>query len=377
MPRILLLLIACLWNVTPLSAQYGQIDRHARRAPDSLSQNLPALARYLSAGAENETELARGIYTWVTRYLSYDQKASRQDERINESIRDIIQRRKGLCMDYALLYQALCRYAGLPCAKVDGYAAPRLTEGRRLPDKPDHAWNAVRADGQWRLVDATWSEVQDESHEAYGTTYFFTPPKIFILTHLPEQPMWQLLPCPISAQAFARPAQRIESELLRGDSCMAYPDSIAAFMALPPAEHLLASARASYATHPTPYTRRQWGAALFDRAALLDRRTEALPYPDSATAIIRLRATAIEDCERALALFQPEDWQRQLYAQLLLNHAIARYQLPARHPDAADGPMAIALLEKAKAQLLQLPETDYYRNYALPQCERLLEQLGD
>ncbi|MEQ8704330.1 MAG: transglutaminase domain-containing protein [Phaeodactylibacter sp.] len=371
----LILALSALPSILP--AQYATVDRYARQAPDSLSQNLPALAAYLSAPAQSETETARAIYTWVTGYLQYDHQAERQDKRINQNLRDILIRRKGLCMDYALLYQAICRYAGLQCEKIDGYAAPRLMEGRQMPEKADHSWNAVRINGQWQLLDATWNEVQDEAHLLYGTSYFFTPPEVFVLTHLPEQPMWQLLPCPVSTEAFAGSHTLLYQQAAQQDSCWSPTDSIAATLRLPPADRRVAMARQSHHFHPTPYTQRQWSAALFDRAVALDEQTESLPYPDSAGSIVQLRQQALADCQQALPLTEPQNWQRELYAQLLMNQAIARYQLPGGHPLSNDADATVDLLQTAREQLLLLPENGYFRKYAMRQCTQLLEQLSD
>jgi hypothetical protein len=373
---VFFMILAWMISTTCLPAQYASIDRYARQAPDSLSQNLPALAAYFSVEAQNETEIARAIYTWTAHYLQYDNQAEQQGKRINQNLRDVLTRRKGLCMDYALLYEALCQYADLKCQKIDGYAAPRLTEGRKVPEKADHSWNAVWADGQWHLLDATWNEVPDESHQVYSTSYFFTPPSIFILTHLPEQPMWQLLPCPVSVEAFSKIHTVLYQQVTRQDSCFSYTDSIFALLSLPPADRRVALAQQSYQFHTTPYTRRQWAAALFDRAVALDQQTEDLPYPDSASTIVQLRQEALNNCRKALPVAEPQDWQRELYAQLLINQAIGRYQLPGEHNLSADTATTIALLKTAKEQLDLLPETSYFRNYALQQYAQLMEQLS-
>ena len=64
-------------------------------------------------------------------------------------------------MDYARLFKALCGYGGLRCEIVDGYAKTKLHE-EKLPPEANHSWNAVYADGQWRLLDATWAGTADE-----------------------------------------------------------------------------------------------------------------------------------------------------------------------------------------------------------------------
>lgn len=50
----------------------------------------------------------------------------------------------GVCQDYAELFQAMCVQSGIPCQLVSG--------------APDHAWNRVYVDGEWRYMDVTWDD---------------------------------------------------------------------------------------------------------------------------------------------------------------------------------------------------------------------------
>ncbi|HEY5949877.1 MAG TPA: hypothetical protein VIV40_30495, partial [Kofleriaceae bacterium] len=64
-----------------------------------------------------------------------------------------------------------------------------------------HAWNAVKLDGQWYLIDTTWDDPTKGSND---TTYLFVPPKLMAFDHYPEDPNWQLLPKPMSLGDFVR-----------------------------------------------------------------------------------------------------------------------------------------------------------------------------
>ena len=61
---------------------------------------------------------------------------------------------------YATAYAVLARFAGLECAVVEGFVKGfRYEPGDSVRDASgslliNHAWNAVRVDGQWRLLDA-------------------------------------------------------------------------------------------------------------------------------------------------------------------------------------------------------------------------------
>ena len=359
-----------------LSAQYRAIDRHAAKAPDSLSRNLPALVDYLCEPAQTETEKARSLYTWILQNLTYDDAASEQQRRINRSIGDILQRRRGICFDYSKLYEAMCRQAGLKCWSVSGYSRPKLEAPGPIPS-PNHSWNAIRLDGQWKLLDPTWADAnsQDELMARYGADYFLTPPSLFVFNHLPAVPMWQLLDCPLDSTWFF-----LGAESLRIDTIMAsfaFRDSIESFFRLPEAEQRLWEANATYRFYPTNANREQWAQALIDFAVELDKGTEALQTTDSLEALIGLQAEMLHYCEQAAALTALRDWQIEFFAGLLLNQAVAYNQRPNRSKSRS---LELNNLQTAKGFLLRarewldmLPTDNYYRQYAEKRCVEYLE----
>ncbi|TXB67615.1 hypothetical protein FRY97_04270 [Phaeodactylibacter luteus] len=365
---LFVLLLLCSWSNS--NAQYRAIDRHARNAPDSLRFDLPALAEWLTATADSETGKARALYTWTSHFLSYDEQASREGRRINNSIRDILKRQRGLCMDYALLFQALAHYAGLHCAVVDGYALPALQPPRALPSAPDHSWNAVWADGQWQLLDATWASADDALQQQFGTDYFFTPPAIFLLSHVPAAPLWQLLPCPLPIEAFSLPIDELLPKAQATAHCLPLsPDSL---LRMSKGQRQIYLAREAADFHPTPENKRQLAQALADEAGRIDDAIESTQLEHA----LAQQDTILTLLSEAKALSPPLlNWQAQLYARTLINQTVGCYQLPegaVRHISAKE---AIKRLENARQFLEDLPEEDLYRRYALPQCKRMIEQL--
>jgi hypothetical protein len=60
----------------------------------------------------------------------------------------------------------------------------------------DHAWNAVRLEGTWHLVESTWGagSVEFRNYVAdYRPAWFDMDPRLFALNHMPEDPRWLLL----------------------------------------------------------------------------------------------------------------------------------------------------------------------------------------
>ncbi|NEG56025.1 transglutaminase domain-containing protein [Bifidobacterium platyrrhinorum] len=65
---------------------------------------------------------------------------------------------KGVCMSYAYAYQALAKAAGLDT---------RVVTGSVSGTKAGHAWNYVKIDGAWLLIDPTWDDAGDTADDRY------------------------------------------------------------------------------------------------------------------------------------------------------------------------------------------------------------------
>jgi hypothetical protein len=111
-----------------------------------------------------------------------------------------------VCSGYANLFAALCKQAGVRAARVTGRARGYGSRAGQLGPESGHAWNAVRLEGKWWLLDATWGagSVGDRQFvKRFSEHYFLTPPERLIFTHLPGEARWQLLARPLTAEEFA------------------------------------------------------------------------------------------------------------------------------------------------------------------------------
>ena len=85
---------------------------------------------------------------------------------------------------------------------IVGYSKGQSYDVNVKPQKEDHEWNAVKIDGNWCLIDATWdidnTEILDNNYY-----YLCTPPKCFVRDHLPQRNnSLQFLKEPISLETF-------------------------------------------------------------------------------------------------------------------------------------------------------------------------------
>lgn len=188
-------------------SKYDAADRHALHAPPEASRSIPALAKYLTDPFSRDDEKARVIFRWVAENIDYDVKGFFSGKIDRESSGDILKSRKAVCEGYSGLFEQLARAAGLEVVSISGYAKGYgYSSGGKIPDRTNHAWNAVKIGGAWKLLDCTWGAGhvgdQREYVRKFTPHYFFTPPSEFIYDHFPEDPRWQLLEKPVTRDEF-------------------------------------------------------------------------------------------------------------------------------------------------------------------------------
>lgn len=183
--------------------RFAAVDAHARAAPASSAMSGEELALYLQQGTRDEREKARAAFTWIAHNIVYD--VSLRGQRTNALT--VLRERRATCSGYAKLFSALAQEMGLEAEVISGHCKGRGYKlGEGLDISQGHAWNAVKIDGVWRLVDCTWGAGYLDDGEQFvrrfNDHYFLTPPEAFVWDHLPFGPAWQLLETPISPEDY-------------------------------------------------------------------------------------------------------------------------------------------------------------------------------
>lgn len=188
-------------------SRYAAIDRHALNAPASVTKSIKTLSSYLTKPFSTDEEKARAIFRWIANNISYDVKGYFSGDYSSTQSGDVLESRSSVCAGYSSLFEALGKEAGLEVASIDGYAKGFAYEpGDKIPSETNHAWNAIKINGEWKLVDCTWGAGSvDYDHsfkKEFEPYYFFTKPEEFIYRHLPTDEHWQLLKKPVSQREF-------------------------------------------------------------------------------------------------------------------------------------------------------------------------------
>ena len=105
----------------------------------------------------------------------------------------VLKYRKGVCEGFSLLMNKFCESSSIMSNMVVGYTK---NESDEVTQNILHAWNAIKLDTTWFVLDITWSNgyvnYNNQYIKKFSDHYFFTSPSEFLKDHLPLDPMWQL-----------------------------------------------------------------------------------------------------------------------------------------------------------------------------------------
>lgn len=181
-----------------------QVSPLIAEMPTAAETSIDAVAAYIAAGERDPYRRAKAIYDYVTTRIRYDVPALQTRTILSpQDAETVFRQHLGVCAGYANLFKALAERLELPTAFVVGDSRSATGEIAGI----SHAWNAVRINQKWYLLDATWGSgyvEQGQFKPRYTSAYLLTPPSVFAMDHLPEDPQWQLRSPPLDRGEFAR-----------------------------------------------------------------------------------------------------------------------------------------------------------------------------
>ncbi|MTK53403.1 transglutaminase domain-containing protein [Paludibacter sp.] len=226
-----------------LSAQaqndYSSVDKIALQLAEADSHKTDDIARYINTHFNTPDDKAWAIFCWITHNIAYDVEnmyKANLYQNTNEIVERTLNTRKGICMSYTELFNAIAAKTGLKAFAVQGY-----TKQNNKVDILPHAWNAVLIGSEWYLIDATWGAgyIQNGKfvrHIENGN--FKANPHQLINTHIPFDPLWQMLDYTVTNQDFydgkTGPANK---------KTFNYKDSLSEYQTLPESKQLSDAAR--------------------------------------------------------------------------------------------------------------------------------------
>ncbi|WP_320052890.1 transglutaminase domain-containing protein [uncultured Acetobacteroides sp.] len=223
------ILAIVLVSLSGFAQSYRKVDRFVHSALAANTGNVDSLSAQIAGSFSRESDRLRAAYGWICSNIEYDveRMANPISYRGDSAVRVTLAKRKAICSGYADLFIGICRQLDIKAYYVSGYTK----QDGGIVDQ-SHAWVAVRlSNGQWKLFDPTWGASTWQGGELVkrlSYEYFMREPADFIKTHMPFDPMWQLLYQPVMAAEFY--GQKVVKD---ADYLFNYSDTISDYQILP------------------------------------------------------------------------------------------------------------------------------------------------
>ena len=186
------------------SANLALVDKSARFVnslppmtnPTSLAQG------YVCRPYRSEVQRLRAIFTWVAEKVVWE-----EDFEGEVDSRRVIQTKRGCAEEVAVLVMEMCGAMGLHAEVVRGYLkAPGDVLELDSTARPNHWWNAVVVDGEWRIMDCSLASPTNPRRSQYLSVglqaaeswWFLARPTEICYTHIPLYPEQQYMCPPIA-----------------------------------------------------------------------------------------------------------------------------------------------------------------------------------
>ena len=207
-------MIGC--KVSAQTQPYIKVDSIMRQYNEKVksADELYKIVYFIRNTFDADSLRLRASFIWITENISYDIEAFKKDDSRASMLNYVAKNKKAICGGYASLLKFFCDAFNIESEIVYGLArtGKRGVNINRYNLRSNHAWNAVKINDNWRLIDATWAagstDDKDEEnlkyYKDYKEIYYFTPPERMIFNHFPDHYKHQYLTKSVPKEKFKK-----------------------------------------------------------------------------------------------------------------------------------------------------------------------------
>lgn len=197
-----------------ISAQsFDKVDAKVSSYPRY--SKVEELAQQIQKDFTSDIHKVRAAFKWLTNNISYSLDNSYQKNRsirfryANEAERlqkvqeikdkivsDAFKNKRGVCEEYAQSLKKLCDLMQIECEVLKGNIRNSPLSIGKLETATNHAWNIVKINNKWMVIDATWAAgyvLNNKWEKNFRAYYFDIPVELIGKTHFPIDRKWQIL----------------------------------------------------------------------------------------------------------------------------------------------------------------------------------------
>jgi hypothetical protein len=200
---LLLSFFFSLLSIGQVNPGYSLVDTKLAAIPANSTTSVDAIASYINANFKTENDKIRAAFYWTASNISYDvanMYSVNPNETVAEKITKTLKTKKGVCIHYATVFNALVQKIGIQSYIIEGYTK----QNGKVSDLA-HAWTAAKIDKKWYIFDPTWGSGyvnNGKFSKKLNNSYFKAEPAKIIASHIPFDYLWQFSNYPITNNEF-------------------------------------------------------------------------------------------------------------------------------------------------------------------------------
>ncbi|KAI1853772.1 hypothetical protein JX266_001756 [Neoarthrinium moseri] len=170
----------------------SQVDKNSRfiSSLPPMTTAVTLATTYVCRPYRSEVQRLRAIFIWVAEKINWE-----EDFEGEIDTRRVIQTKRGCAEEYAALVHEMCAAIGIHSEIVRGYLkTPGEVPETGIMPRPNHWWNAVLIDNEWRFMDCCLASASNPQRGLYSSStaptadswWFLARPSELCWTHIPE-----------------------------------------------------------------------------------------------------------------------------------------------------------------------------------------------
>lgn len=187
------------------AANLNLVDKSARfiSSLPPLTNPMSLAQAYICRPYKSDVQRLRAIFTWVSEKISWEEPV----DGLEVDMKRLLQAKRGTPEEIALLVHEMCAAVGLHTEIIRGFLkSPGDALDLESLSRPNHWWNSVLVDGEWRFMDCALANPTNPHRGKFVTNnsstaeswYFLTRPLDLCYTHVPLYPEEQHICPPVS-----------------------------------------------------------------------------------------------------------------------------------------------------------------------------------
>ncbi|KAJ5495266.1 hypothetical protein N7539_000382 [Penicillium diatomitis] len=181
------------------------VDKSARfiNSIPPLTNPVSLAQGYICRPYKSDVQRLRAIFTWVSEKIAWEEPL----DGIEVDMKRVLHAKRGSPQEIAYLVHEMCAAVGLHAETIRGFLkSPGEPLDLESLSRPNHWWNAVLVDGEWRVMDCALANPTNPQRSNFVTLnmstaetwYFLARPLDICFSHIPLYPEEQHICPPVS-----------------------------------------------------------------------------------------------------------------------------------------------------------------------------------